>query len=86
LTGEERFGNFWNKLFAQAVNTEINSMLVKTKVFAGRKKNCLQQEPHLKKCLHVKIFQPSSPAPRQKNNGLSLKQQDPCDMATLKKN
>ena len=50
---------------------------IKKKLFAERmavgrrhKINCLQQVPHIKKkCLQVKIFQPS---PRQKNNGLSL--------------
>ena len=67
---------FWNKLFAEAVNTEINCMQVKNKVFAGRRR-------HLKKCLHVKIFQP--PVLRQKNNDPSLKQQYPRDMAPLKK-
>ena len=65
-------GKFWNKLFAEAVNTEINSMQVKKKVFAGKRrhtqKNCLQREPHIKKCLHLKIFHP----PHQKKNGPSL--------------
>ena len=36
LTGEGVGGKVWNNLFAEAVNTEINSMQVKNKVFAGR--------------------------------------------------
>ena len=42
---------FRNKLFAEAVNTEINYMQVKNKVFEERrrhKRHCLQQEPDLK--------------------------------------
>ena len=39
---------FRNKLFAEAVNTEINYMQLKNKVFEERrrhKRHCLQQEP-----------------------------------------
>ena len=38
------------------------------KTETNTQKNCLQREPHIKKCLHVKIFHP----PHQKNNGPSL--------------
>ena len=70
--GDGGSNKFRNKLFAEAVNTEINSMQVK--------KKCLQEngDTHTKKlfaagaaykkCLHVKIFHP----PHQKKNGPSL--------------
>ena len=50
-------GNFLDKLFAETVNTEINCMQVRNKVFAGRRRhkiNCLQQKPLIKKCFYVK--------------------------------
>ena len=52
----EKFEKFGNILFAEAVNTEINCMQVKNKVFAG-------------KCLDVKF---STPLPCPKNNSPSL--------------
>ena len=65
--GRWRVGKFWNKLFAEAVNTEINCMQVK-KVFAGRRRHtkkivCSSQQLMKKNCLHVKIFQPPPPSP-----------------------
>ena len=74
LTGEGVGGKFWNNLFAEAVNTEINSMQVKNKVFAGRWRQTKKElEPHIKKMLRVKIFQPLLLPPVQKNYDQSLK-------------
>ena len=53
LTGGGRgVGKICNKLFAEDVNTEINCMQVKKSVCRQTEthpKNCLQQEPHIKK-------------------------------------
>ena len=46
LTGV-RVGKFSIKLFAEAVNTEINCMQVKSQEDEDTK-NCLQKEPHIK--------------------------------------
>ena len=46
LTGV-RVGKFSSKLFAEAVNTEINCMQVKSQEDEDTK-NCLQKEPHIK--------------------------------------
>ena len=65
---------FWNKLFAEAVNTEINSMQVKKKCLQENgdththKKKLFAAGAAYKKCLHVKIFHP----PHRKKNGPSL--------------
>ena len=60
-------GKLWNRLFAEAVRTEINFMEVKIKVFAGRRK-------HKKTVCMWKFSNPLTPTPlhtlRQTNNGL----------------
>ena len=69
-------GKFWNKLFAETVNTEINCMQVKNKVFAGRRRhkiNCLQQKPLIK---NVSMWKFSSP-PLKKINDPSLTEISP---------
>ena len=68
--GGEGVGKCWNKLFAEAVKTEINCTQKKN-LFRGsrrHKKNCLHQEPHTKKNVCMwKISNPNPPS--KKNNG-----------------
>ena len=75
LTGEEVGGKFWNNLFAEAVNTEINSMQVKNKVFAGRWRQTKKGAgAAYKKNVACENFPTPPPPPRpKKNNGQSLK-------------
>ena len=60
----EKFEKFGNKLFAEAINTEINCMQVKNKVFAGRRRHT-KKIFAAGKCLDVKFSTPPPP-PRQK--------------------
>lgn len=52
------------------INTGINCMKVKQKVFAGRRRHtqkyCLQQEPHITLPLPLPLPRPSLPLPRPK--------------------
>ena len=67
--GARGVGKLWNRLFAEAVRTEINCMEVKIKVLAWRRK-------HKKTVCMWKFSNPLTPPPphlptlRQKNNGL----------------
>ena len=78
---------FWNKLFAEAVNTEINCMQVKKQYLQGDRDTkpffCSRSRKYKKKCFHVNIFQPS--APRRKNNGPSLTIKSCLQLISLKK-
>ena len=76
---------FWNKLFAEAVNTEINCMQVKKQYLQEERdtKPIFCSRSRKKKCFHVKIFEPS--APRQKNNGPSLTIKSCLQLISLKK-